>query len=74
MKMVEMLAVALLLVWCGQALWAAEEGPTSAPVSEPGLKGRSDIVFFEELLHVLELPRTHEVFIQPEALLLLVLL
>ena len=48
MKMVEMLAVALLLVWCGQALWAAEEGPTSAPVSEPGLKGRSDIVFFED--------------------------
>lgn len=48
MKVVAVLLAALLLVWCGQALWAAEEGPTGAPVSESGLKARSDIAWFED--------------------------
>ncbi len=29
-------------------LWAADEPPKGAPVSEPGLKARSDIVWFED--------------------------
>jgi len=45
-------AAVLVAVWvlfsCGAALWAAEGPPPGAPVSEPGLEGRSDVVWFED--------------------------
>jgi len=48
MKVAGVLAAVWVLVWCAQTLWAAAEGPTGAPVSEPALKGRTDIVWFED--------------------------
>ncbi len=41
-------AVLCLLVLAAAGAWAAEEAPKGAPVSETGLAGRADVVWFED--------------------------
>ena len=46
--MVLVVMVALVALLYGRTLLAEEEAPTGAPVSEAGLKGRTDVVWFED--------------------------